>query len=162
MNSVAYLPQSKRLLDQVREVLRYKHYSLKTEQAYLYWVRFFVRWHGRDGKMQHPSGMGATEVTQFLTMLANEAIVRQLGQLGSDPNYLTNYPTARSVLCVPRWLLTNAESHSFGVSQQCRTDRFSTGRPIDSLNWLLKSKDRLWAPVQVLPEESHRLVLHLC
>lgn len=40
MNSVGYLPQSKRLLDQVREVLRYKHYSLKTEQAYLYWIRF--------------------------------------------------------------------------------------------------------------------------
>ena len=47
MNSVAYLPQSKRLLEQVSEVLRYKHYSLKTEQAYLYWIRFFVRWHGR-------------------------------------------------------------------------------------------------------------------
>ena len=59
MNSVAYLPQSKRLLEQVREVLRYKHYSLKTEQAYVYWVRFFVRWHGRDGPMQHPRGMGA-------------------------------------------------------------------------------------------------------
>lgn len=49
MNSVAYLPQSKRLLDQMREVIRYKHYNLKTEQAYLYWVRFFVCWHGRDG-----------------------------------------------------------------------------------------------------------------
>lgn len=58
MNTVAYLPQSKRLLDQVREVLRYKHYSLKTEQAYLYWVRFFVRWHGRNGLMQHPRDMG--------------------------------------------------------------------------------------------------------
>ena len=40
MYTVAYLPQSKRLLEQVSEVLRYKHYSLKTEQAYLYWVRF--------------------------------------------------------------------------------------------------------------------------
>jgi len=40
MNSADYLPQSKRLLDQVREVLRYKHYSLNTEQAYLYWIRF--------------------------------------------------------------------------------------------------------------------------
>jgi integrase len=58
MNSVAYLPQSKRLLDQVREVLRHKHYSLKTEQAYLYWVRFFVRWHGRGGQMKHPTDMG--------------------------------------------------------------------------------------------------------
>jgi len=36
MNTVAYLPPSKRLLDQVREVIRYKHYSLETEQAYLY------------------------------------------------------------------------------------------------------------------------------
>ncbi len=72
MNSVAYLPQSKRLLDQVREVIRYKHYSLKTEQAYLYWVRFFVRWHGRNGLMRHPRDMGGSEVTQFLTMLANE------------------------------------------------------------------------------------------
>lgn len=54
MNPVAYIPQSQRLLDQVREVLRYRHYSLKTEQAYLYGVRFFVRWHGRDGKMRHP------------------------------------------------------------------------------------------------------------
>ena len=72
MNSVAYLPQSKRLLEQVSEVLRYKHYSLKTEQAYLYWVRFFVCCHGRDGQMQHPRSMGGAEVTQFLTMLANE------------------------------------------------------------------------------------------
>ena len=54
MNSVANLPQSKRLLEQVSDVLRYKHYSLKTEQAYLYWIRFFVRWHGCDGPMQHP------------------------------------------------------------------------------------------------------------
>ena len=50
MNSVAYLPQSKRLLDQVREVLRYKHYSLKTEQAYLYWVRFSCAGMGEAGK----------------------------------------------------------------------------------------------------------------
>ena len=53
-------------------MLRYKNYSLKTEQAYLYWVRFFVRWHGRDGQMQHPRSMGGAEVAQFLTMLANE------------------------------------------------------------------------------------------
>ena len=44
MESAIHLPSSTRLLDQLREVLRYKHYSLKTEQAYVYWVRFFVRW----------------------------------------------------------------------------------------------------------------------
>ncbi|MBK7547478.1 MAG: phage integrase N-terminal SAM-like domain-containing protein [Rhodoferax sp.] len=65
MNPVVYLPQSRRLLEQVREVLRYKHYSLKTEQAYLYWIRFYVRWHGRHGQMQHPRDMGGAEVTCF-------------------------------------------------------------------------------------------------
>ena len=72
MNPVTYLPQSERLLDQVREVIRYKHYSLKTEQAYLYWIRFFVRWHGRNGHWRHPRDMGEPELTQFLSMLAND------------------------------------------------------------------------------------------
>ncbi len=35
--------QSSRLLDQVRERVRYMHYSLKTEKAYLYWIRFYIR-----------------------------------------------------------------------------------------------------------------------
>lgn len=72
MNPVAYPLQSPRLLDQLSEVMRYKHYSLRTEEAYRYWVRFFVRWSGRGGRMQHPRDMGAAEVQQFLSMLANE------------------------------------------------------------------------------------------
>lgn len=60
--------QAKRLLDQVRERLRYLHYSLRTEQTYVYWVRWFVRFHG----VRHPKGMGAAEVEAFLTMLATE------------------------------------------------------------------------------------------
>ena len=72
MNPVIYIPQSKRLLEQLCEVLRYKHYSLKTEQAYMYWVKFFVRWSCAGGQMRHPRDMGPVEVTQFLTMLANE------------------------------------------------------------------------------------------
>ncbi len=72
MTSDAYLPQSPRLLDRVREVIRYKHYSLKTEEAYLYWIRFFVRWHGRAGAMRHPRDMGGAEVQAFLQMLATE------------------------------------------------------------------------------------------
>ncbi len=35
-----------RLLDQVRERIRYKHDSLRTEEAYVQWVRLFVKWHG--------------------------------------------------------------------------------------------------------------------
>ena len=52
--------RSVRLLDQLRERIRYLHYSLQTEKAYLYWARFFIRWHGRDGSMRHPKAMGNT------------------------------------------------------------------------------------------------------
>ena len=64
--------QSIRLLDQVRERIRYLHYSLSTEKVYLYWVQFFVRWHGRDGAKKHPRDMGARQLEAFLTMLAME------------------------------------------------------------------------------------------
>ena len=57
-----------RLLDQVRERIRYKHYSLRTEQAYVQWVRMFVKWHG----LRHPRDMGQLEIEGFLAMLANE------------------------------------------------------------------------------------------
>ncbi len=62
MKPASYIPRSPRLLDQLREVLRYKQYSLRTEEAYLYWVKFFVRWHGRGGSLRHPRDMGAAEV----------------------------------------------------------------------------------------------------
>ncbi len=64
--------KSTRLLDQVREHIRYLHYSLSTETTYVHWVKFFVRWHGRGGSMRHPRDMGAREVEAFLTMLAVE------------------------------------------------------------------------------------------
>lgn len=60
--------RSTRLLDQVRERARYLHYSHRTEDAYLYWVRYFVRWHG----LKHPRDMGPEHVQSFLTMLATE------------------------------------------------------------------------------------------
>ncbi len=65
--------RSARLLDQVRERVRYMHYSLKTEKAYLYWVRFFIRWGAtQPGGMRHPRDMGVAEVEAFLSMMANE------------------------------------------------------------------------------------------
>jgi len=62
-------PAAPRLLDALRERLRYMHYSLRTEEAYVCWVRGFVRW---AGGQRHPREMGATEVQAFLSMLANE------------------------------------------------------------------------------------------
>ena len=64
--------QSIRLLDQLRERIRYMHYSLATEKVYLYWLRFFILWSARNGQMRHPREMGAPEVEAFLTMLATE------------------------------------------------------------------------------------------
>jgi len=57
-----------RLLDQLRERIRYSHYSPRTEKAYVYWVRFFIRFH----KLRHPREMGAREIEAFLSFLANE------------------------------------------------------------------------------------------
>lgn len=69
-HSISAFPplQSKKILDQVRERVRYLHYSIRTEEAYLYWIRFFIRWAG----LRHPRDMGATEVSGFLTFLAAE------------------------------------------------------------------------------------------
>ena len=56
------------LLDAVRERIRYRHYSYRTEEAYVGWVRRFVAFHGR----RHPRELGATEIEAFLNHLANE------------------------------------------------------------------------------------------
>ncbi len=55
-----------RLLDQVRERIRYKHYSLRAEQAYVRWVRMFVKWHG----LRHPRDMGQMEIERFPDIVA--------------------------------------------------------------------------------------------
>ena len=56
----------KKLLDQTRDVLRLKHYSLRTERSYCDWIERFIRFH----RLRHPREMGVTEITQFLTHLA--------------------------------------------------------------------------------------------
>ena len=60
------MPTPPRLLDQVREKLRLKHYSIRTEQAYLDWIKRFILFHGK----KHPAAMAALEVEAFLTHLA--------------------------------------------------------------------------------------------
>jgi site-specific recombinase XerD len=58
-----------RLLDQVRERVRYLHYSLRTEQAYVFWVRAYVRFHGGQ---THPRALDGAAVEAFLSWLASE------------------------------------------------------------------------------------------
>jgi len=66
MNANASLTQSPRLLDQVRGKIRLKHYSIRTEEAYVDWIKRFVLHFDK----RHPSEMGAREVEAFLTHLA--------------------------------------------------------------------------------------------
>lgn len=59
-------PDEPRLLDRVRDRIRVKHYSIRTEHAYVQWIRRFVRFHGN----RHPRLMGAPHVSAFLSHLA--------------------------------------------------------------------------------------------
>lgn len=55
-----------KLLDQVRDTLRRRHYAIRTEEAYLNWIKRFILFHNK----QHPKEMGSQEIEQFLTHLA--------------------------------------------------------------------------------------------
>jgi integron integrase len=60
-----------RLLDRVRAALRTRHYSRRTEEAYVAWIRRFILFHGK----RHPAELGGPEVTRFLSSLAVEGQV---------------------------------------------------------------------------------------
>lgn len=64
-------PKPPRLLDRVREAIRVRQYSIRTEEAYVHWARRFILFHNK----KHPAAMGADEVNAFLTHLAAEAHV---------------------------------------------------------------------------------------
>ena len=55
-----------KLRDQLHAIIRTKHYSLRTEKTYWYWIRYFIRFH----RLRHPRDMAEAEVAQFLTWLA--------------------------------------------------------------------------------------------
>lgn len=87
-----------KLLDQVRHRVRVKHYAIRTETAYVDWVRRFVLFHGK----RHPRDMGAREVEAFLTHLAIERGVSASTQNQAKAALLFLY---REVLNLPLpWL----------------------------------------------------------
>jgi len=107
-----------RLLDQVREALRRRHYSIRTEESYVHWIRRFIRFHGK----RHPREMGARQVTEFLSHLAIDAEVAATTQnqalsallflyrevIGGDLASLERVARARRVERVPV-VLTRSE-----------------------------------------------------
>jgi integron integrase len=61
-------PNEKKLLDQVRDAIRAKHYSLRTEKTYIDWIRRFIIFHNK----KHPREMGTSEVQEFIIHLATK------------------------------------------------------------------------------------------
>lgn len=59
--------RSVKVLDQLRERIRYLHYSIRTERAYVHWVRAYIRFHG----LHHPATLGGADVESFLSWLAS-------------------------------------------------------------------------------------------
>jgi hypothetical protein len=70
-----------RLLDQVRQAIRTRQYSYKTEKAYVGWIKRFIFFHGK----RHPAEMGEAEIARFLSSLATERSVS-----ASTPNQALN------------------------------------------------------------------------
>ena len=67
-DTLAAASRPPRLLDALRTRIRYMHYSLRTEEAYVYWVRAFVHFH----QLRHPAEMSRPEIERFLTWLATD------------------------------------------------------------------------------------------
>ena len=67
-NTAPPKPVEKKLIDTVRDAIRLKHYAIRTEEAYVNWIRRFILFHGK----RHPKDMGGKEIEAFLTHLAND------------------------------------------------------------------------------------------
>ena len=104
-------PPSPRFLDRLRQALRARHYSPRTERVYVGWVRRFIVFHGK----RHPSEMGADEVTRYLSHLATDRLVSASSQnqafsallflyrdfLGVEMAGFENVPRARKSIRLP-------------------------------------------------------------
>ena len=62
------MTQAPKLLDQVREAIRVRHYSIRTEKSYVSWIRQYILFHDK----KHPRDMGEREVSSFLSYLASQ------------------------------------------------------------------------------------------
>lgn len=68
---VYIMENKKKLLDVVREKIRFKHYSMSTEKTYVHWIKCYIFFHNK----KHPIEMGKVEIEQYLTSLAIESKV---------------------------------------------------------------------------------------
>jgi integron integrase len=114
-------PRAPRLLEKVRECIRARQYSLRTEESYVDWIRRYIRYHGR----RHPRDLGAAQVGAFLSSLANDRKVSAATQnqalcailflykrvLAIDLPWLDGVSRAKKPKRLPT-VLTRAEAHA--------------------------------------------------
>jgi site-specific recombinase XerD len=135
--------RSTRLLDQLRERIRYAHYSLRTEQAYVYWVRSFIHFHG----LRHPRDMGGAEVEAFLSHLA--------ASRGVSPS------THKQALCALLYLYREVLSVDLPWMQQLVRPRARVRVPVSTTmiytHVLSSSAAGLPSPLDRLAAAPHRV-----
>ena len=116
-----------RLLDQVRDRIRFKHYSLRTEQAYVGWSKRFIRFHGS----RHPSDLSSAHVEAFLTHLAVDLQVAASTQNQAQSALLFLY---REVLAHELPLLDGVRRAKMPVRLPVVLTREEVARVLDALH----------------------------
>jgi len=134
-----------RLLDQVRDAVRLRHYSIRTEQAYVQWTRRFVLFHGK----RHPRDMGSAEVAAFLTHL-----VRDRDVAASTQNQALN-----ALVFLYRYVLGRDELVIEGVEHAKRPARLPTVLTRWEVTAVLAAVDRRhWLAASLLYGSGLRLL----
>src|SRR2546425_1073549 len=114
-----------KLMDRVRHAIRLRHYSHRTEEAYVYWIRRYIVFH----KKRHPSDMGAPEVSAFLEWLAMRQRI--------------SASTQNQALCALLFLYREVLRLDIGAIQQVPRARTPTRLPVvlsrDEVGRLLKA-----------------------
>ncbi|MCG2787614.1 MAG: integron integrase [Anaerolineae bacterium] len=103
MQEQSVTPQkSKKLLEQVSDALRAKHYSYRTEQAYVDWIRRYILFH----KKRHPNEMGENEISAFIVYLATERKVATSTQNQALSAILFLYRVVlEKEICLPKTII---------------------------------------------------------
>jgi integron integrase len=137
-------PPKPRLLDQVRQAIRTRHYSPKTEQSYVHWIKRFIFYHNK----RHPAEMGEKEIGWFLSALATDRHVSS-----STQNQALN-----AILFLYRDILRKEIGYVDGVVRAKRPQRLPVVLTRQEVKSVLGSLDHAdWLMVMLLYGAGLRL-----
>src|SRR5215831_2509374 len=138
-------PPKPKLLDQVRQAIRMRHYSPKTEESYIHWIKRFIFFHNK----RHPAEMGEKEIAQFLSSLASEL----------DVSASTQNQALNAILFLYREVLRKEIGYVDGVIRAKRPHRLPvvlTRQEVKSVLRILDHSD--WLMVMLLYGAGLRLM----